>query len=162
MANMNQQQRVLQATVPALYLQYLPARYAKRAKDFFAYGIDFTPLAAGGTDSDTFSVQQDSDFLLVGLTARVNEDGSPNTPTDDPGITIQIRDTGSGRSLFGRSLALRTIVGTGELPTYLPWPKFINRGSVVTAELNNLVAGTAFDVRLSFLGFKIFMSEQGV
>lgn len=147
------------------YLTQLPAQYQNRAREYFVYRTNFTgtnQLAAGGAGTVTFSVQSDSDFLLTEINFRTNADGTPETAIDRPGITMQLNDTGSGRNLFQGAVPIDTVAGYGQRTYHLPWFFFINRASVISVELNNLVAGTAYDVRIIFGGVKLFQSRQGV
>lgn len=167
----SQQQRAMQAgvqgsapivslngnlTVPALYTDYLPSELMGAPRDFFVYGVDFLSIAAGATGTETFTVQNDSDFLIVAV------NGTAVDPTDEQvafvtsALTIQFTDSGSGRQLQNRAQSFDNVVGTAQLPAYFPFPKFVDRASDFTTTIANNAGAAAVRVRLSFLGFKIF------
>lgn len=156
----SQQQSILQATVPALYLQYLPEGLADRARDFFIYGTDFLPLAAGATATQNISIQDDSHFLIVAACASARTDAAPPVVVPDPALLVRIEDTGSGRNLDNRAQDYRNVFGSGQFPAYWPYPKLINRASVIATTLTNN-QGAALQVRVSYLGFKIFGWKRG-
>lgn len=173
--NATQQQRLLQAilqgaaainaqgnsmTVPALYTDYLPAELMDAPRDFFAYGLTFlTIAAAGGVATQTFTVQNDSDFLIIAPTATVVDPTDESVARSMGALTISFVDEGSGRQLQNQVLAMSTVVGTGQLPAYFPFPKFVDRASNFSATITNNDPANAVRVRLSFLGFKIFSSN---
>lgn len=172
--NANQQQHILQAlasalapiigqqtvgpmTVPALYTEMLPAELMGAPRDFFTYGVDFLAIAAaGGTQTQTFTVQNDSDFLIVGATGTVVDPAAEETARPTSSLTIQIRDSGSGRELQNRAAGFGNLVGTGQLPAYWPFPKFIDRASDVSTTIVNNDTANPIRVRLNYIGFKIF------
>lgn len=148
-------------TVPALYLDYLPPELRGAPKDFFVYRMDILAIAAaGGAGNGAFTVQSDSDFLITSIAAAVTDPAAPQTAVAPNGLTLELTDTGAGRNFQNGQLAFDTVVGTGQLPGYLPWPKFIDRASQVTGTVVNNQAAQAVDVRISFLGFKIFSPNQ--
>lgn len=144
-------------TVPALYLDFLPPRLRQSPRDFFAYGLDFASIpAGGGVGTESFTVQSDSDFLIVALAATVVQPAAQETAVPFQALTLTVRDSGSGRNFFNRAQGFGAVVGTGALPNYFPYPKFVDRSSEITASVTNNDSAQAALVRLSFLGFKIF------
>jgi len=43
----------------------------------------------------------------------------------------------------------------------MPYPKLINRASTVTVTLTNLALAQAYDLRVTFHGFKVFTWKRG-
>ena len=168
----SQQQRVMQAavqgaapiislngnlTVPALYTDYLPSELMGAPRDFFVYSVDFLSIAAaGGTGTETFTVQNDSDFLIVAVNGVATDPAAEETLRATSALTIQFVDSGSGRQLQNRAQGYNNVVGTAQLPAYWPFPKFVDRASDFTTTIVNNDTANATRVRLSFLGFKIF------
>ena len=168
----SQQQRAMQAavqgaapiislngnlTIPALYTDYLPAELMGAPRDFFAYGVDFLSIAAvGGTDTQTFTVQNDSDFLIVSIAAEVVDPADEGVAGNRSALTIAFTDAGSGRQLQNRAMGFNNMVGTAQLPAYLPFPKFVDRASDFSTTIVNNDPTDAVRVRLTFAGFKIF------
>jgi len=144
-------------TVPALYLDFLPEDMRSRPRDYFVYSTpDFTSIAAGASATQTFTIQNDSDFLIVALAGTAVDPADETSILTDPALTVAIKDSGSGRELQNRPQHWRNTMGTAQLPYYLPYPKFIDRASDVSLTLANLSAAQAYRARVAFIGFKIF------
>lgn len=145
------------AITPALnpFFGLLPQALWNNAKDFFAYGFNFLPLGASLTVTQSVAIQSDSDFLCCALAGWVTTTADPSAIVNVVPFTVILFDNGSGRSFQNTALHYHTIIGTAQLPSYLPMPKLIPRGSTVDITLQNLVA-TSYDARISMLGFKIF------
>lgn len=149
------------AITPALnpFFGLLPQALWNNAKDFFGYGVNFVPLAASGTATQAIAIQSDSDFLCCALAGWVTTSADPSALVAVVPFLVNIFDNGSGRSLMNVPLHYHTIIGTAQLPSYLPFPKLIPRASTVDITLQNLVA-TEYHARISLLGFKIFGGMQ--
>lgn len=129
-------------------------------KDFFVYATDFLPLAAGAVAArNTIQIQADSHFLILEANGRVTETNDTTAVPEPIPITVRIFDSGSGREVMNQAIHWGTLFGDGELPGYLGYPKILKAQSTLEVELTNLNAATAFNVRISFLGFKLFTSE---
>lgn len=147
--------------VPGLYTDYLPPKLKNRARDFFGYQVTSLNLLAGAAAQANFAVQNDSDFLAVALVGTCRDPANPETLFAAPALTIQIEDSGSGRFLFNQQIDWAQIVGTSQLPAYLPYPKIIPRASVVTWTFTSIAGAQAYDIRAAVLGFKIFDWPKG-
>lgn len=145
-------------TVPSLYLNFLPPQLRDKPRDFFVYSpTDFATIAAlGGTGEESFNVQNDSDFLIVAMAGEELDPADEGSVLPPAPLTIQVRDGGSGRNWFNRPQAYGNVVGTGQLPAFLPYPKFVDRASEVTFSIVNNDPTADYLVRLSCIGFKIF------
>lgn len=137
-------------------LEYLPPELRQRARDYFAYSTDFLPLAAGTADTESISIQADSDFLLVAATGIARDPADVDSRFAAPAITVQLTDTGSGRQLQNQAQDWLSFFGDSELPFFLPYPKVLDRNSILTTTLENLDGAQDYDVRISYHGFKIF------
>lgn len=128
--------------------------------DPFVFGINFLPLPASGTATGQFITQADSGFAICKTSCTVASDVSvfvanvSDIPRFAPQI-ITLSDSGSGRDLSNTPIALETQFGTGEWPVIWAKAKVLDPNSTFTARIQNLVA-TAFNIRLSFIGYKIF------
>lgn len=156
---MNASQQTRYPPFPAaLYAALLPPELQHRQKDFFIYSAEFDALADGTSDTDTTPIQADSDFFIVQMAAAVNINAGAAVAIEDVLATVELRDTGSGRQLTDAAVAFSTIFGTAQLPFLAPFPKIIQRaGALATTVSNN--HGSALDIRISYIGFKLF--EQG-
>ncbi len=150
------------------FLGLLPKSLWNRQKDFFVYGSEFLPIAASQTASQEITIQADSDFIVMSGVAVVTDVsdatvGSTVNAFDkfNPPFLATITDTGSGRAFMDSGVPFRNLYGPGELPAIWPFPKMIRASSVLSTRLENLTA-TAFNVRLSYFGIKVFgYKEEG-
>jgi hypothetical protein len=128
--------------------------------DPFTFVIPFTPLAASNTATDNFITQADSGFAIMKTSFTIASDVNvfvaniSDTPKYAPQV-ITLSDSGSGRDLSNGPVSINTMFGNGEEPFIWCRPKVLDPNSTFTARIQNLVA-TAFNIRLSFHGFKIF------
>ncbi len=137
---------------------WIPRALWHRLKDFFIYGVDFLPLAISATATRDIAIQADSDFLIVAGVRLYSS--SADAPITTPSIsTVQIVDSGSGRSLFNQAQHTDNVFGTAQLPAYWPMPKLVRMSSTISTTLINLEA-VARNYRLAYWGFKVFPIEE--
>lgn len=140
--------------VPNPWLGLLPKQLWGRVKDLFAYTTQILPLAASSQGSGSVTIDNDSDFLGIYLTATV-------TTTDEATLlsyvpqTVQISDQSSGRTFFTAPTHYMNVYGTAERPAYLSFPRLVKAGSTLTFTHQNLEA-TARNVRIALWGIKVF------
>jgi hypothetical protein len=151
---------------------YLPSDYWNRARDFFSFNLDMQLNAAAGQVQDTFTVQNDSDFLCLCINITAATAAAGTAERGYMPYLISIADSGSGAQWFGgdgngfthvQNIANVLNSGTKTAADYSPLehPRFIPAASTVTVVLNNLSA-VADRVWLSFRGVKIYRSlRQG-
>lgn len=126
-------------------------------EDFFVYTINFLNLGAGSTQSSNLQIEADSDFKLVKL-AQFSDIGYDQDRSSYviPLVTIQITDTGSGRQLFNTPTPIPSLFGSGEIPFILPVARIFKARSSVAIQVNNFSTSSAYNLRLSLIGTKIF------
>ena len=146
----------VQDTGVAPFLGWLPRSLWRMAKDFFIYSAEFLPLPAGGTASFDTAIQSDSDFLAVAATRLVTSVDNLTLVSGPVPQLVQIFDAGSGRNLMDRAQHIDNFFGTGQLPSYWPMPKIFRANATITTTVQNLDGVNDRNVRLSYLGFKIF------
>jgi len=138
----------------------LPTQQAARKflKEFFIYNILFTGLAGGESGSGSINIQADSDFQIQKMTyfATITNANQTDATRVIPLVTTVITDQGSGRQLMNDAVAISNMFGTGEIPFILPTPKIVQARSTINVDVNNLTSGTTYDIRLSFIGTKLF------
>lgn len=149
---MARQQRISPGISP--FLGWLPRALWRRAKDFFVYSAEFLPLAANQTQTFEIAIQADSDFVIVAGVRVVTQIDNVTQTTFVPEL-VRILDTGSGRELTDRAVHMENWFGTAQLPAYWPYPKVIRASSTLQTTVQNL-DGNARNVRMSYLGFKVF------
>lgn len=126
--------------------------------DFFVYEVDFAALAPGGSLTNSFTVQQEADFLLTKITmiADIAAAAQMASTRVIPLATIMINDTASGRNLMSSAVPLPNIFGEGGLPFILPRQRLFVASSVVNVTLTNFDAAATYNIKLSFIGEKAF------
>ena len=146
-------------------LALLPSDLWGRQAEDFTYSVNFLPATGSVTTQGTVQINNDSDFVLCGMRATPAADPGEVVFTTCPALTIQISDSGSGRSFFDQPAALPNVCGIavtnadfGQGARY--FPKLIAGGSTLTVAITNLTA-TAVRLRLSFRGFKLFPFAKG-
>lgn len=153
---------------------YLPAVYWNRARDWFSWNLDFNTLAAGAVGApDSFTVQNDSDFLALAIVSHATTLAGGLVEQAEQHFLIAIQDTGSGASWFGGddngfahimniAGAMQRSVAGAVAPGTLEHPRFIPAASTVTVALTNLDGANARRVFISIRGVKIYRSlRQG-
>lgn len=143
----------------AMYGDLIPEWVRNRAKDFFSLAFEALALTANATTQKTVSVQNDADYLIVGVNASLWNAGAITKPTTNP-VKFLITDTGAGRQFMNTGIMFDDLVGTGQLPGYWPYPKLVARASTIQIDCANLAPGTQYDLRFAFMGFKIFDFDE--
>ena len=140
-------------------LAMLPSEWQDRAKDFFTYTHTFTAVAAAGVGVDSFTTQTDSGFLIVAVNGSARTAAGASV-ADRPAL-ISWTDDGSGRQLQDTPVDFDNLIGTAQLPSIWPAPKFLAPASVFRGNLTSLAA-VILTFRVSYIGFKIFNTNMGV
>ena len=129
-----------------------------KRRDFFAYTLAFAALTAGVAAQGAIQIQADSDFELSKFTMFADIASGAETEATRvlPLVTIQITDTGTGRSLFSSPLPIPAIMGDGRIPFILPVPKIFSANASVSIQVSNFAAATDYNLRVLLIGAKIF------
>jgi hypothetical protein len=140
---------------------YVPAGYPAQelqVKDWFIYELDFADLAPGDVQTQSFTIETDSNFLWqqgvyaanIGFAAY--EIGTQPIPN----IAVAIQDTGSGRNLTSSSVPVQNFFGLGREPFYLLLQRWFRSNSTVKVTVNNYDSTDTYNLNLSFIGTKYF------
>jgi hypothetical protein len=127
-------------------------------QDYFTYNILFNGLAPNDTQNGTIQIQADSDFKWVkgAFFASIAGAGQTNDDRVIPLVDILITDGGSGRQLMNQPISVVDVFGTGQLPFILPIERIFKARSNITIQVSNFSAAETYDLRLDFIGTKIF------
>lgn len=130
--------------------------------DFYVYTIDAT-VAAAGTASGSFLVDADSDFKLQKLTyfADIGAAAQTDSTRVIPLVSVLVTVTSSGRSLSSAAVPIASIFGTGVVPFILPTPKLFPAKATVSVSFSNFDAANAYNLKLAFIGAKVFKYPMG-
>jgi hypothetical protein len=135
----------------------IASRYV--ARDFFAYNTIHSAIPVSGSNTQVININADSDFQIEKLTFWA--DTALQSQTADtrflPFATVLIIDTGSGRQFTDQPIPITSLFGTGEIPFVLKQPKILSARTSVSVLVANLDTANQIDVRLSFIGSKLFL-----
>lgn len=150
---------MLREAAPLLTNQQPDVQYSQ---DFFTYGINALVLAAGGTFIGNINIDADTDFKLTKLSQMSDIAGAPQTESTAviPLVTMDVRDAGSGRTLMNIPIPMGAIFGAGRLPFILPVPRIFTSRASIAITLANYSAATTYNIRLAFIGTKLFTGSQ--
>lgn len=125
---------------------------------FTVYELDFAALASAGVGNGAIQIQADSAFRWTKATYSANIAAAAflSGTRPIPNVTIQITDNGSGRQLFNNPVPIPNIMGSGELPFILPMGYVFEPKSSMQVQVTNFDAVVTYNLRLSFIGTKIF------
>lgn len=127
-------------------------------EDLFVYELDFAALANGDSATSNIQIQADSNFKWIKAACEANLAAAAQTDSSRviPLVSILITDTGSGRQLMSAAVPIANMFGTGLIPFILPVPRIFNARSNIAVTVANYSAATTYNLRLSFIGTKMF------
>lgn len=130
-------------------------------EDYFVYGVGPLSVAAGSTAQGSIQIQADSLFQWerAAYYADIANAAFLDSTRPIPNVSVQIVDSGSGRQLFQTPQPVASVFGTGELPFLLPTPRWFKPNSQIQIQLTNFDAAVTYNIRLSFIGSKIFQFQ---
>lgn len=127
-------------------------------RDFYIYEAEALALAPAGVANDIINIEADSDFILQKMTYEADIAAAAFTFTTRPIplVTIQLTDSGSGRQMMQNAIPLSSFMGNGELPFIVPNPRKFLRNSTIQVAFTNFDAAVTYNIRLAFIGYKIY------
>ena len=127
-------------------------------RDFYIYEAEALAIAPAGSANDIINIEADSDFILQKFTYQADIAAAAYTAdtTPIPLITIQLIDSGSGRQLMQNPIPVSSFMGNGQLPFILPNPRKFLRNSTIQVAFTNFDAAVTYNLRLAFIGYKIY------
>lgn len=154
------ERRYLDIVQNASYLQAAVRQGQKVINvEYFNYntriGTVANPIAAGGQAQGTVQIQSDSDFVLTYISADVT-DAAGTTIVTNPGLLMQITDTGSGKTFFSEPTLITLVTGRLGIPFQLPSPRIIPPNTNIQFTLQNLAAVAYSGAFISLLGARIY------
>lgn len=118
--------------------------------DFFAYNVTIgsatAPIAPGGAGQGLIQIQSDSDFVITYMTAYVAGGG----------LTVQITDTGSGKTFMNQPTFYALVFGYAGLPFLLPQPRVVQPATNIKLDVVNVGAVNMTGAFFSFSGARIY------
>jgi hypothetical protein len=113
-------------------------------------------IASGATGQGTIQIQSDSDFAIAYMSgvSVVN-----NTVGNSPYATIQITDTGTGKTFFNAPTLFGLVMGSNGLPFYLPAPRVVAPNTNLQFAINNINSAGNASFYVNLLGARIFYAS---
>jgi len=130
-------------------------------KDWYIYSASALAIGAGDNVTDTINIQANSDFMLYKLSYVAYMGLGPVTEAfrQEPLVSVQLTDTGSGQQLFSNQLPLTLMFGTGERIYTLPQARRFRANTTMSINFLNFSAGTTYDIYLAFHGMKMYAND---
>lgn len=138
---------------------------------FFTFNVDFLPATLNAFTNGSFLVQNDSAFVLTrtSYVATLTDNITPVNAVTVPapaatlltyGISspflVNITDSGSGRQFSNSDTHIDNWFGDAHQPFFWPSPQVLDPNSNVTVRIQNLNTTISYNVRCSFIGYKVF------
>lgn len=150
------ERRVMDVVQSASYLNLVRRQDQKiLAIDYFAYNVTVSDVAAaGGVGSGIIQVQSDSDFAMVYMSGAVTDQVPAFVA--NPLSTVQVTDTGSGKTFYSAPTLFGNVFGGGGFPFLLPAPRVVAPQTNIKFDVTNISAATVYDYYFSLMGARIF------
>lgn len=138
----------------------------------FFYSTQFTTtnlVAAGTSVQQNIGINSDSHFVVRYMNVTVYNSPNIVVLTQLAALTLNLFDTGSGRTLMDNPQSIQNICGGasgtlagpgGNQPFIFPEPWLIRAGGQVQVTIGNLGTLSFPRVDLSLVGFKVFAFGQ--
>ncbi len=124
-------------------------------KDLFAYTWEQTVIANTTGSPVLVSILADSDFVAIKGVASMYQNVVARTHVEFQDVTVVINDSGSGRNLEDKAIAIRHLFGHPRDPVIYQPPKlFVANSTISLTFANNANADVI--IRASFVGYKLF------
>lgn len=128
-------------------------------EDFYTYAVQFEDLTANSAQTGFIQIEADSDFWIEKLTYFADQAGAAQEFQSYiiPLVTVVIIDTGSGRQIMNRPIAVPNIFGNGFLPFIVLTPKLFVKNSRINFEVFNFSGSQDYtNLWLNLTGKKVF------
>lgn len=132
------------------------------AIDYFGYNVQITnagaAIATGATVSAFIQIQADSDFVASYVAGNVlNAAGTAITA--NPVCTIQMTDTGSGKTFFSNPTLFGMVTGSGGFPFLLSAPRVLAPNTNVKIDFTNNTGANVASAYVALLGARIYYAS---
>lgn len=132
-------------------------RETETTDDPYVYEVLFPVLAPAAVAQGNILIENDADFkCLAGVFhASVANAGQTFATATYPLVTVQIRNTGTGRAFFNQPVAIPMIFGNGQQPFLWPVPKIMKMRSLFEFTVVNFDAAQTYtNIHLGLVGVK--------
>jgi hypothetical protein len=150
--------RLLDAVQNAAWIAAV-ARVGQKIKAIDYYNYNLGPnqglgaVAVAGNAQGIIQIQADSDFAIAYMSGQAVVS---NAVVGSPVATIQITDTGTGKTFFSSPTLFGLVMGSGGLPFYLPAPRVVAPNTNLQINISYLAGAAAADFYVNLLGARIY------
>lgn len=127
------------------------------AIDYFVYNANVAAVVQNTATQMMILTQSDSDFVLTNISGAGIAAAAPTPRTP---ATLQITDTGTGKTFFNQATLFEQICGLGGFSFTLPTPRVIMPNTKLLIDLLNLGVANV-DIWLSLIGARIYYATPG-
>lgn len=122
------------------------------------YTLTFTNVAAATTAAaQTIKIDSAAPFMLISQQAMATLNPVVSqTNRQVPLFGVQITDLQSGRNWQDSAAPAPNIFGMGERPYFYPQPRLMAANSALSVIVNNLDSATAYNLYLTFTGYRFY------
>jgi hypothetical protein len=134
----------------------------------FSYGVSFALAngnglaAAGGVGNAVLQFDASSDFIWYQASYSANNNaantGWAEATRQYPPITVLLTPGDTSANMMNQAVPVTHIFGNGEMPFVLPAPRVIPARTTLAIAVTNLDTTIAYDLYLTFIGVKRFLS----
>lgn len=142
-----------------VYFQSGPNAGRRRLMQRFTYTMNWLPINLSTTLSATTTIDAGSDFVWVAsnITVVSAADNTTFTPVASAPLLFTLVDTASGSQLMDNAVPVNNWFGANGSPfVNLGHAYIVRRAGQLQGTLVNQSAATNFNVRMAWLGFKVF------
>lgn len=122
----------------------------------YSTGVVVVPGVVGAQIQASIQILADAPFACYYITGTATQ--AALTLVAVWGGTVQINDTGVGRTFFDQAILFENIRGTAGFPYQLPMPRRVARNSTLLVTFTNNIA-TATNVEMVLHGYKLYKDE---
>lgn len=124
--------------------------------EYFTYNTTTGPINAGGVAQSIIQIQSDSDFVVQYMSGVATVAG---TTFYNPLISVQITDTGSGKTLFSNPALMNLVMGSQGFPFVLSAPRVFAPNTNVKFDFVNRGVTNYTSVDVSMIGARIYYAD---
>jgi|SRR6185312_3282510 len=120
----------------------------------YIYNGSIQATAAAAAGQVSIPIQADSDFVMFAMTGAVINNATGGFILN-PYETIQVTDTGSGKTFFSDYTLFGLVFGLAGFPYMLATPRVVAPNTNILVQINNLSALT-YNTYIAFAGARLY------
>jgi hypothetical protein len=124
----------------------------------YTYTGTIQNVAAGATGSVSIPIQADSDFVAIETTGAII-DNTLDILISNPLLTVQVTDTGTGKTFFSDYTLFPMVFGIAGFPYYMPTPRIISPNTNLLVNVTSL-ATDPYTIYVAFQGARLYYASS--